>query len=63
MIEGFSINGLWPAGLPVAVAVVLLTILAARVAGGGSKWHDQVTTKIAYKAVIARTIQSRRSRI
>lgn len=31
MIEGLSINGLWPAGLPVAVAVVLLTILVARV--------------------------------
>ncbi|NHF62668.1 hypothetical protein [Microcella pacifica] len=40
MIEGLSINGLWPAGLLVAVAVVLLTILAVRfVGGGGSKWH------------------------
>lgn len=37
MIEGLSINGLWPAGLPVAVAVVLLTILAVRVVGGRPK--------------------------
>lgn len=40
VIEGLSINGIWPASLPVAVAVVLLTILAVRVFGGGPKRHD-----------------------
>lgn len=35
MIEGLSINGIWPAGLPVALGVVLLTILAVRIFAGG----------------------------
>ena len=62
MIEGFSINGLWPAGLPVAIAVVLLTILAVRVFGGGSKRHDP-SHQEDHQAAIARTIRDRRSRI
>ena len=35
MIEGLSINGIWPAGLPLALGVVLLTILAVRMIAGG----------------------------
>lgn len=37
MIEGLSINGLWPAGLPLALGVVLLTILAVRMLPGGAR--------------------------
>jgi putative membrane protein len=33
VIQGFSINGTWPAGLLVALGVVLLTILAVRIGG------------------------------
>ena len=33
MIQGLSINGTWPAGLLVALGVVLLTILAVRIGG------------------------------
>ena len=33
VIQGFSINGTWPAGLLVALEVVLLTILAVRIGG------------------------------
>jgi putative membrane protein len=33
VIQEFSINGTWPAGLPVALGVVLLTILAVRIGG------------------------------
>ncbi len=62
MIEGLSINGLWPAGLPVAIAVVLLTILAVRAFGGGSKRQDP-SHQEDHKAAITRTIQGRRSRI
>ena len=35
MLEGLSINGTWPAGLPVALGLVLLTILAVQILGSG----------------------------
>lgn len=37
MIDGLSINGIWPAGLLVALGVVLLTILIVRMFGGGAR--------------------------
>ncbi len=40
MINGLSINGTWPAGLMVALGVVLLTILAVRVFGRGARRGD-----------------------
>ena len=40
MIPGLSINGTWPAGLLVALGVVLLTILAVRIVGRGAKRGD-----------------------
>jgi putative membrane protein len=33
VIQGLSINGTWPAGLLVALGVVLLTILVVRIGG------------------------------
>lgn len=40
MIQGLSINGTWPAGLLVALGVVLLTILAVRIGGRKARRGD-----------------------
>jgi putative membrane protein len=45
VIPGLSINGTWPAGLLVALGVVLLTILAVRIVGRGAKRGDPGRSK------------------
>jgi putative membrane protein len=40
VIQGFSINGTWPAGLLVALGVVLLIILAVRIGGRRARRGD-----------------------
>jgi putative membrane protein len=40
VIPGFSINGTWPAGLLVALGVVLLIILAVRIGGRRARRGD-----------------------